>query len=281
MQSEMADLSKRKFLLGVGAHKAGTTWLHYYLHNHPQVYMSPVKEMHFFGNRFEPEDRWTLSHFRRRIQGRKEKAGEKGQTFSALHARIRMGGNMKSYRRFFRRRVTDEPVFGEITPAYSMLDVKELEFARSRFDQIRIIFLMRNPVDRLWSHMRFSEDFDTLEQLEGRLDGILQKPAYAERIDYAQTIKNLKQVFTPNELHFEFYDDLFTEPAVQRLCRFLEVDYMPANFRKRLNVSIKAPLSPLLRPDVIRMLRKQYEFVIGNFAEAVPQSWHDDLALLD
>ena len=32
----------------VGAQKAGTTSLHYYLKQHPQIYMSPRKEPHFF-----------------------------------------------------------------------------------------------------------------------------------------------------------------------------------------------------------------------------------------
>ncbi len=275
------DLKNRTFLLGVGAHKAGTTWLHHYLASHPQVYMSPVKEMHFFGNRFEPENAWPYTRFRRRLREKKQHSDGKGKTFTALRARLAMGGDMKAYRRFFRWRVQDEKVFGEITPAYALLDVKELEYARSRFDQVRVIFLMRNPADRLWSHMRFSEDFDTIDDLENRLDGITQEPAYAERIDYARTIQNLQQVFTPEQVHFEFYEHLFTDAAIQRLCNFLQIDYQPANFDKKLNVSTKLPLSPLLRPKVVADLRDQYEFVTNRFGASVPQNWRNDLALLD
>lgn len=280
MNTELADLSQRTFLLGIGAHKAGTTWLHHYLDYHPQIYMAPVKEMHFFGNRFEPEDSWPITHFRRRLRERKAKSGENSKAFKALRARIRMGGDMKLYRRFFRYRVQDEQVFGEITPAYSMLEVKELEYARSRFPKIRIIFLMRNPVDRLWSHMRFSEDFDTVEELEAMLPRILRKPAYRERIDYALTLRNLEQVFDKREVHYEFYENLFTDAAVKRICDFLEVDTVPANFDKKLNVSVKAPLSPLLRPEVVKSLRGQYDAVIERFGEAVPKNWHADLALV-
>lgn len=35
------------FLL-IGAQKAGTTSVYYYLRQHPQVYMSPIKESNFF-----------------------------------------------------------------------------------------------------------------------------------------------------------------------------------------------------------------------------------------
>ncbi len=281
MPQAMTSLKNRTFLLGVGAHKAGTTWLYYYLESHPQVYMSPVKEMHFFGNRFEPENAWPYTRFRRRLRESKQRSEGGGKPLTALRARLAMGGDMKAYRRFFRRRVREEPVFGEITPAYAMLDVKELEFARSRFDNVRVIFLMRNPVDRLWSHMRFSEDFDTIDDLEDRLHGITQKTDYAGRIDYVRTIQNLQQVFTPDQLHFEFYEHLFSDAAVQRLCDFLQIDYQPANFKRKLNVSTKVPLSPLLRPDVVADLREQYEFVINRFGASVPQNWRDDLALLD
>jgi hypothetical protein len=68
---------------------------------------------------------------------------------------------------------------------------------------------------------------------------------------------------------------------MQRLCDFLQVDYQPANFQKKLNVSTKLPLSPLLRPKVVAGLRGQYDFVINRFGASVPQDWRDDLTLLD
>jgi len=36
------------FLLGVGAQRCGTTWLHRYLGQHPAVCISPCKELHVF-----------------------------------------------------------------------------------------------------------------------------------------------------------------------------------------------------------------------------------------
>ena len=42
------NLAGRSFVIGVGAQKAGTTWLFEYLGQHPDVAMSPIKELHFF-----------------------------------------------------------------------------------------------------------------------------------------------------------------------------------------------------------------------------------------
>ena len=284
MPPKLAILKDRTFLLGVGAQKAGTTWLYYYLDAHPQVFVSPVKEMHFFGNR-DGGVKWPINSFRKKLRHRRDWEEERNpagdRQFIALRERIRMGGKMRAYRRFFRKRVADEPVFGEITPAYSMLKADEMRFVREQFPKTKIIFLMRNPADRLWSHMRFSETYETVEDLEPRIDTILEKPVYCERIGYAQTIRNLREVFSTGQVHYEFYEYLFTEPAMRRLCDFLQVDYRPADFSKERNVSVKMPLSPLLRPKMVGMLREQYDFVISEFDDRVPESWRKDLELVE
>ena len=39
-----------KLFLSVGAMKAGTTWLHHQLADHPMIYFTPEKEIHFFAD---------------------------------------------------------------------------------------------------------------------------------------------------------------------------------------------------------------------------------------
>jgi hypothetical protein len=52
---QFRNLAGRKFMVGVGAQKAGTTWLFDYLGRHPDVAMSPIKELHYFDQIFRPE----------------------------------------------------------------------------------------------------------------------------------------------------------------------------------------------------------------------------------
>jgi hypothetical protein len=42
-------------MVGVGAQKAGPTWLFDYLGRHPDVAVSPIKELHYFDQIFRPE----------------------------------------------------------------------------------------------------------------------------------------------------------------------------------------------------------------------------------
>ncbi|NIJ43343.1 hypothetical protein FHS78_003657 [Parvibaculum indicum] len=50
-----SSLDNKCFILGVGAQKAGTSWLHDYLERRPEVFMpSPWKELHYFDARYCP-----------------------------------------------------------------------------------------------------------------------------------------------------------------------------------------------------------------------------------
>lgn len=61
------EAAGKTFLLGVGAQKAGTTWLYDYLNDHPQTDMGLYKEYHLFDNLHVPsptprprQDNWRL-----------------------------------------------------------------------------------------------------------------------------------------------------------------------------------------------------------------------------
>ena len=45
---KIKDVSLLPNFLGIGAQKAGTSWLAKNLEKHPEIYMSPHKEIHFF-----------------------------------------------------------------------------------------------------------------------------------------------------------------------------------------------------------------------------------------
>ena len=282
MAEKLRKLSGRTFLLGVGAQKAGTTWLHDYFQKHPEVCISPVKEMHFFGNR-GVMDGWPVTAFRKKLRQRQENDRLKGRevrNYSALKERIRMTGEMWQYRRFFRKRILQEQVFGEITPAYSSLPVEELQLIKKTFETTKVIFLMRNPADRFWSQMRFSEDYETLDEMEANIDRVFGIPRYQERMNYARTIANLRAVFDEEDLHFQFYENLFTPQAIGEICAFLDIECRPANFSKTLNVSVKMPLGQDTRDKIAGLLADQYRTVATEIARPLPKSWQNDMERL-
>ncbi len=270
---KLNNLDDRTFLLGVGAQKAGTTWLYNYLRSHPEIFMSPIKEMHFFGNRNSGKS-WPIPAFRRKLHKRMEQNPFK--KYTALRERINMKDDMSKYIDFFKTRIRNEPVFGEISPIYSELDIDELNFIKSSFPSTKLIFLLRNPADRLWSQLRISGDYNAADDPSKLRDVILQKPPYLSRSNYSATVKNLQQVFSPANIHYEFYETLFCPDAIKRICSFLNVDYFPAKFDARYNVSIKAQLGLEQRQILVNLLRDQYAFAFQEFGDRVPECWKAD-----
>jgi len=49
--------------LGIGAQRAATTWVHQCLREHPQIFVPPCKEVHFFNDNYDKGLSWYASHF--------------------------------------------------------------------------------------------------------------------------------------------------------------------------------------------------------------------------
>lgn len=282
MTSSYPKLAGKTLFLGVGAQKSGTTWVSSYLAGHPDVYMSALKEMHFWGNRSSTA-KWPNSAFQRRLDRLQADPHPDARTNTmkdALRDRLMMDGNIEKYAQYFNKRVTMQHTYGEISPAYCKLSVEEFERIKSHFPNTKIIFLLRNPADRLWSQIRFSENVETLEEMEQKIDGTFEKQVYLDRMDYVRTLQTITDCFAPENIHFEFFENLFTHAAVSRLCRFLDVDNHAAEFTKKRNVSIKMPLRPDLRAGMVEKLSDQYTVVRDFFGGDVPSSWIEDMRRL-
>ena len=67
-------------LLGIGAQKAGTTWLSQMLSQHPDVWAPPFKEAQFFNHRFIEEHRkWLPWHFRQAVRETERRFRARGE----------------------------------------------------------------------------------------------------------------------------------------------------------------------------------------------------------
>ena len=169
------QLTLPKFL-GIGAPKAGTTWLHHNLAAHPDLYLPPEKELHYFTVALHRGMRWYSSRF--------EDAG----------ARIP----------------------GEITPGYIALNQRRIALVRDLMPDCRLILIMRNPVDRAWSHAVMK-----LARREGRTVESVSDAEFAahfrgtmsrRRSDYLGTIKRWHAVFPPERLMVASYDEIKEQP---------------------------------------------------------------------
>ena len=267
-------MTKPIFLLGVGAQKAGTTWLHEYLASLPEVDLGFMKEYHVFDQNHVPDT----------TPGRKKRFENYLDSFfgsDSLSIRHKFRRNHKHYFSYFRKLV-DSPdqvfITGDITPSYAALPVKVLRYIKSSLEKngfrVRVIFLMRDPVarcisaNRMYSSPRLlSSPGDAALEAE-LLAKKYQQTRFQIRTRYDQTITNLEQVFTPDELYLGFYEELFSDKAIAEICSFLELPFRPGKYQQVVHGSlVKSELPETIKSEVRSYYSQVYDFVLNRFGQ--------------
>ena len=221
----MSVASKGPDFLVIGAQRAGTTWLHRVLRQHPALWLPPVKELHYF-DRLDIK-RTILSPKERRRVGLKRLASLDPWLINYWF-RTR---DDDWYASLFRGAQAKGLIAGEITPAYATLGEDMLRRIQRMNDKMKLIFVMRDPVDRAWSAVnnaakKGAADASTVEKSieRARESGAVARSAYAD------TIKRLEAVFPASQIHYCFFDDLRDRPKALTadVLSFLGVEPVPA-----------------------------------------------------
>lgn len=283
MQKTDADIDRRlrgrTYVAGVGVQKAGTTWLYDYLASHPDIYMAKRKELHFFDSRFGAKANKIGPMIIRQLKRQLAAIDDKGpvhycEKLRELMDLARMQYDDEGYSGYFASRTGDRRLFGEITPAYALIGEQGFSYMRSLFPRVKIIYLMRDPVDRHYSMMRMAEE-DRSEPgfaIRGFLD-TLDRPFGRNMADYPAHIEALRKVFRPDELFFGFYETLFSETQIRRLCAFLDVPFMPAAYSVRVNTSgTRCELDDDLIGKARKKLAPVYDYCRQNLSD-IPAQW--------
>jgi hypothetical protein len=274
-------LDDKTFILGIGAQKAGTTWLHDFFRNHGEVFVPQMKEMHYFDQVYRPDlCSYFGGQFAASLARQLSTLTDKNQlkerpVIAELFDRVRMNEEgAPAYVDFFQKRVpADVNHFGEITPSYSLIRETGLRAIKDVFPKIKIIFLLRDPIDRYHSALRMYERGGKINANQ-EFQRSLYEPFHFERGRYDLTIGSVLKVFDEQDVFFGFYETLFTEKEVRRLCNFLGIGYAEPDFSRQFNVG--APSRPLTEQD-LQMAHEAYapvyEFCKSFFGSDIPASW--------
>jgi hypothetical protein len=277
-------------VFGLGATKAGTSWLHDHLAGHPECHFRTIKELHYFGLTEAQQFDWQLDHGRREIEVARE-AGERGV------ARLR---DLRDWQKVLRMRVIDAAAYlgyltggrkdrrivGDITPAYSLLPPDTLRTMAGLSPDVRFIYLLRDPVARLWSHVRmiaqrtvpdrFGDESTALmgRVLDGDLSG--EGDGIVRRGDYAGILAKLDAALDPRRLLVMFYEDLTSLPGIARLSAFLGIAPRADRLDRRVHEGRAIALPKALQDRARQVLRSQYDVVSGRFP-VLPEAWQRNM----
>jgi len=149
--------------LCIGAAKCGTSWLHVNLKRHRQIFVPYVKEIHYFDGQaydhpndfirrlFHPGIGYWRRPLKRQLFKRESLTNKKRRRWLLNYIfGIR---NDEWYASLFRP--GDGQISGEHTPGYYSIGLEHVERIHKLMPNCKIIFLIRNPVEQIWSMVKF------------------------------------------------------------------------------------------------------------------------------
>ena len=233
----MADLYRRAtspwrrlpdFII-IGAQKAGTSSLYFYLSQHPGIRMSALKETHYY------------------------------------NYYILRGKGLSWYRGFFPLKIrTKEKMTGEASPYY-LFDEDVPARIKKDLPNVKLIALFRNPIDRAYSAYNMNKrqfkakNFPTFEEAIANPDtSFEQSRLYLHRGRYSEHIKPWLSAFRRDQLLFVKSEELFRDPrkTLDEVYEFLGVEKLyPENIQAQ-EVGSYTELSPKTRVELEKYFRK-------------------------
>lgn len=267
---------EQTLLVGVGAPKCGTSWLYGYLRDHPQVFMSPIKEMHVLNAWYRPDicAQWN-DKFVAKLTVAEARAGTAATPMvEALRARVAMSNDLGAYIDYFRQQVRPEHVaFGEFTPGYALLRADGLEALRSQHARVKLIFVMRDPAERFWSALRMRQRSRTDYDARAEFDEAWDDANLLERSRYDLTLQMLDATFDRKDVWIGFYETLFTPARIGALCSFIGVAYRPPDFDRHPNRAPEVEMTPDQRATARERLAPVYDYCRARFGDRLPAAW--------
>ena len=276
--------------LGIGAPKAGTSWLHVNLKHHPSIWMPPLKEIHHFD---DPSPRRLITHV-----FAASRRGPKARLRGVLRRQGFRLRNLRGERRlwwlrylFLRR--SDHwygglflpgpgQIAGEVTPGYAALAEQVVARIHALMPRARIVYLLRNPIDRTWSQvaMYFSSYHHRgLHSIpDEEIKALLDSRAFKSS-DYVKNLQVWEGFYSPSQIFVGFYEQLVRDPRalLREIYQFLGVDssdrFIPETAHIKRNARQYPPIPDHFARSLAHRFYEGIEQAHARFANTHTAGW--------
>ena len=288
------------FILGVGAQKGGTTWLHRQLNDNPNVDLGFRKEYHIFDAiedvRAGNNNADTSNSFRhKRIKKilRFNEAGKLGRNLGSKRKRgkhialeLAFLDNLDHYFDYFDYLYLKNPeveAVGDITPNYAIVKPSVFRMAKRQLEEkgftVKVFFLMRDPVERAWSLARMKkrnmnenkqDQFDEIQYITTKT---LNDFAFIKS-SYEYTIQNIEKVFKRDDIYYGFYETLFSDSSYKDIQKFLGISLKKFDTEQVFNASPKTSDIPAeTNKELVNRFQSTYAYILNRFGSPMKEIW--------
>jgi len=267
-------MSKGPDFLCIGAEKAGTTWLYNNIRHHPEVWLPPLlyKELHYFDSHVPNKALLHIGclHHGGLLKRYSPLLSNPNMKMLRWLWRFNHHGNnsMRWYRSLF---MNESKLGGDITPLYTTLDERGVDYARKTVgEKCKVFIILRDPISQAWSSIKMlhrTRNNDIRNENESKIITELRKPFMALKTDYPRILKLWSERFDENNFKVFFFDDLIKDKAaflreVSQYIGIQDTDWVSPNLSRISNTdkekipmpaSLKAAMSKLYLPDLEKL----------------------------
>lgn len=258
--------------IGIGAQKAATTWLDITLRLHPDIWMPPIKELHILDeyalSKASPAIRKCAQPWVRARWLRNAEAAFRSFFFANYNVPIGWAPRLlfsersiQTYHKYFP--ATNEHVRGEITPAYQDLSEPIIRELHDRLPELKLVYILRNPIDRAWSHARMellrrqrrhADTLTTKDYIE-----FLSSQSVLSRGYYADIIERWTNIYPSKQFGIWLFDSVESNPSqtIIEIVEFLNLDATPMK-QVHLSPAIHKGIPQHIPEEVCSYLTNQY-----------------------
>lgn len=247
----------------IGANRGGTTSLYAYLQQHPLIISATKKEVHFFDIDYAKGLNWYRTHFP-----------------SLLH------------KYYIKQTRGEDIITGEASPYY-MCHPHAPKRILEHLPQVKLIAILRNPIDRAYSHyqhsikrktetLSFEEAIDKEEErLQGEEEKMIKDEnyysfphrahSYLSRGIYVDQLKVWSSLFPKEQILIIKSEDLYTDPSptFKKILNFLEIPEWEPKDYKEYNAGSYSKIEPGTRKKLNDYFephnQRLYEYLGTNF----------------
>ena len=245
----------------VGAAKAGTTSLYRYLAQHPEIYMSPLKEPTYFALEVRPEnfEAARQANVRNQIEAVKQSLHSDANA-APVHGIV---AEWEDYCLLYQG-AQQEKALGEASISY-------LWSPSARLPHARIVMVLRHPAERAFSHYLNYVSFGVIDhtfaqQIRLCLGAAPSHGPYYPFLDfgcYEPQVRRYLDHFPKEQIGIWTYEETTENPRLfhQQVMSFLGVaaSFVPdtSTRHNKLHVSTAHRLTQaVMRPQIMRRLAK-------------------------
>ena len=268
--------------------KAGTTWMQHVLAEHPEIYFTPEKEIHYFAQAYIPGEMPLAT--RNRLTRASSYIGidPRHNTPAGVRARLLWTANYLAepvddlwYANLFTFRPSGA-FCADFSNLYAHVEKPGWDRIRDMTETLRVIYTMRDPIKRLWSHAKFHAQFvGQAEQIWNwtpeSVEAFVRRDFIWKNGEYGAAVRRLRGALPKDELRVYFFENIHRDQRgwlrdIEGFLGIAHQDYSDALLGTRVNESVDAPMpewfAGLFKADVERIIAELRE----EGLEA-PSSW--------